>query len=239
MTFSDTEFYYSALQFNSNEQCKITGEEAKHISAVMRHKVDDVIYVTDGNGNVFKCQITSIGKNEILFNIIENFSIQKKYSNVTFYIPILKFADRFEFALEKSAELGIKNYRIFSADKSHNRGVKIERWQNILISAMKQSLQSFKPKIEFIELKNQNIENDLNLIFDQNAALSFSEFLIELNKKENTSDKINLFFGPEAGLTKSDIDKITNPIFVKMNDNRLRSETAIITAASLITNMLD
>ena len=87
--------------------------------------------------------------------------------------------------------------------------------------------------------QNQNIENDLNLIFDQNAALSFSEFLIELNKKENTSDKINLFFGPEAGLTKSDIDKIANPIFVKMNDNRLRSETAIITAASLITNMLD
>lgn len=239
MTFSDTEFYYSSFQINSNEQIKITGVEAKHISAVMRHKVDDEIYVTDGNGKVFKCRITSINKNEILLKLIDNYTLQNKYSSITFYIPILKFADRFEFALEKSAELGINNYKIFSADKSHNRGVKIDRWQNILISAMKQSLQSFIPKVEFIELKNQNIDNDRNIIFDQKADLTFSNFLIELKGKLSKSENINLFFGPEAGLTKSDIDKIANPVFVKMNDNRLRSETAIITAASLITNILD
>ncbi|MBI1933930.1 MAG: 16S rRNA (uracil(1498)-N(3))-methyltransferase [Ignavibacteriales bacterium] len=239
MTFSDTEFYYSSFQINSNEQIKIIGEEAKHISAVMRHKVDDEIYVTNGNGKVFKCRITSINKNEILLKLIDNYTLQNKFSSITFYIPILKFADRFEFALEKSAELGIKNYKIFSADKSHNRGVKIDRWQNILISAMKQSLQSFIPKVEFIELKNQNIDNDRNIIFEQKADLSFSNFLLELKGKLSKSENINLFFGPEAGLIKSDIDKIANPVFVKMNDNRLRSETAIITAASLITNILD
>ncbi len=48
------------------------------------------------------------------------------------------------------------------------------------------------------------------------------------------SKPINLIFGPEAGLTEKDLSKIANPIKVYLTPNRLRAETAIITAASII-----
>ncbi|MBK8946576.1 MAG: 16S rRNA (uracil(1498)-N(3))-methyltransferase [Ignavibacteriae bacterium] len=239
MNFSNTEFYYTDPQNIIEDRILILEEEAKHIASVMRYKIGDEILVTDGIGNLFKSQIDVIKKNEIHLTVLNRNTITKFFSNFTFYIPILKFSDRFEFSLEKCVELGIKNFKIFSAEKSQTRGIKIERWKNVLISAMKQSLQTHLPTIEFIELKYQEISSDLNLVFEQNAEIDFVYFLSNSENSQNLKRKLNLFFGPEAGLTKADIDKIPNPVFVNMNKNRLRSETAVISAASILTNILN
>ena len=147
--------------------------------------------------------------------------------------------ERFEFAIEKCTELGITNFKIYSADKSHKRGIKLERWRKILLSAMKQSLRRYIPKIEYVELCKENIKDDLNLIFDQEADTKFCEFLVsEKHFSNSTNKRINYFFGPEAGMTEFDKSKIINPLLLRLTDNRLRAETAIISAASLISNFL-
>ncbi|MBK7106788.1 MAG: 16S rRNA (uracil(1498)-N(3))-methyltransferase [Ignavibacteriae bacterium] len=238
MIFSNTEFYFTKRENITENLISIFDEEAKHISSVMRHKINDEIFVTNGTGNVYKSKIIEIKKSEIKLSVIANFNIEKKYENVVFYIPILKSTERFEFALEKCVELGIINFKIFSSVKSHKRGIKIDRWEKILISAMKQSLQSHLPKMEFVKIISKDLENSVNIIFDQNAEYKFTSYLNNYKNEENRNKIINLFFGPEAGLTQADIDKIPNPIFVKMNKNRLRSETAIISAASILTNNL-
>lgn len=113
-----------------------------------------------------------------------------------FYIPILKSTERFEFALEKCVELGIINFKIFSSVKSHKRGIKIDRWKNF-ISAMKQSLQSHLPKMEFVKIISKDLENSVNIIFDQNAEYKFTSYLNNYKNEENRNKIINLFLDPK------------------------------------------
>ncbi|MCB0745764.1 MAG: RsmE family RNA methyltransferase, partial [Ignavibacteriae bacterium] len=169
MIFSNTEFYFAEQKNINGKSISIYDEEAKHITSVMRHSIGDDIFVTDGNGNVYKSIIKIITKTKIELTILEKIKINNNLSHVTFYLPILKATDRFEFALEKCVELGITNFKIFSAEKSHTRGIKIERWNKILLAAMKQSLQAHLPIIEFIELKDVNLKSDINIVLEQNS----------------------------------------------------------------------
>ena len=70
--------------------------------------------------------------------------------NIFFCIPKLKYSDRFEFALEKCTELGITNFIIFDSERSIHKSDKKERWEKIVLSAMKQSLRSYLPNITVI-----------------------------------------------------------------------------------------
>lgn len=239
MIFSNIEFYYTNPELISSDNIIITGDEAKHLAKVMRHSVNDEIYVTDGMGKVYKSVIKNITKNETIAKIEKVFQQENKLTNTTFCIPILKAADRFEFALEKSVELGITNFLIFNAKKSYKRGIKLDRWERILVSAMKQSLHAYKPKIEFAaDIRESVPEQAQTIIFEQTSKISFQDYFINENKNK-LLQKGNTFFlfGPEGGLTKEEIDLFNNAKLMSLNENRLRSETAIITAAALLANL--
>lgn len=239
MIFSNIEFYYTNPELISSDNIIITGDEAKHLAKVMRHSVNDEIYVTDGMGKVYKSVIKNITKQEVVSKIEEIYHQENKLNGITFCIPILKASDRFEFALEKSVELGITNFLIFSAAKSYKRGIKLDRWERIVISAMKQSLHAYKPEIEFAaDIRESVPEQAQTIIFEQTSKISFQDYFINENKikllqKENTF----FLFGPEGGLTKEEIDSFNNAKLMSLNENRLRSETAIITAAALLANL--
>ena len=64
MIFSNTEFYYTSPKLISDKAIIITDVEAKHISRVMRHKVDDNILITNGEGKIYQSVIKNITKNE-------------------------------------------------------------------------------------------------------------------------------------------------------------------------------
>ncbi|MEE9431114.1 MAG: RsmE family RNA methyltransferase, partial [Melioribacteraceae bacterium] len=216
----------------------ITDVEAKHISRVMRHKVDDIILITNGEGEIYQSVIKNISKNEVIAESKKVFTKENKLSNITFCIPILKTSDRFEFALEKSVELGITNFLIFSAKKSYKRGVKLERWNKILLSAMKQSLQSYKPKIDVANSLSQTLQQESNKIyFEQNSKLSISEYFGDKNNSKILFDEKTYFiFGPEGGLTDEELNSSDDNIKLRLTSNRLRSETAIIHTASYLNS---
>ncbi|MBE2279361.1 MAG: RsmE family RNA methyltransferase, partial [Ignavibacteriaceae bacterium] len=95
-------------------------------------------------------------------------------------------------------------------------------------SAMKQSLNPFLSSISISkDLKIfQNGEN-IPLIFDQFGDENIPDLVFEQNKK------YILIFGPEGGLTSEEIFLISSKK-IKLTQNRLRSETAIISVASFI-----
>ena len=239
MIFSNTEFYYTQPKLISSNNVILTGEEANHIVKVMRHSVDDEIYITDGTGKVYKSVIKNITKNEIIAEVKKVYQQKNKLANLTFVIPILKSHDRFEFALEKSVELGITNFLIFSAKKSCKRGIKFERWERIIISAMKQSLHAYKPKIGFADnIRGAIPASSQIIIFEQNTKRSLQDYFGESNKTKLLQEGNTFFiFGPEGGLTKEEISSFNNAELITLNKNRLRSETAIVTAAALIANL--
>ena len=231
MIYSNTEFYYTNPKNISDFQIIIKNEEAKHLLQVMRHKIGDIINITDGIGNVFEAKIIECKKNIVQLEYLRKSAQIEKFPNIYFYIPILKSSDRLEFALEKSVELGITNFVIYSSDNSAKRGIKKERWEKISISAMKQSLHTHKPKIEYQnELTLERFKNSRIIVFDQLAKEHFMKCIVNLS-----SDlKVILLFGPEAGFSSAEINRLSDAQSVYLTRNRLRTETAIVSAASCL-----
>lgn len=232
VSLSDIELYYSPEKIE-NGLIKISGEEFHHIKEVMRHNINDEIFVTDGKGKIFKTQIEQIDKKEIAVKVTEEINYPNDYENIIFCIPRLKSAERFEFALEKCVELGITRFIVFESARTIAKGEKIERWQKILLAAMKQSLRAWLPQISFVKSFKELMKlNGSKIIFEQHSKLSFSDFLKSQYSILNTD--FYLVFGPEGGLTDEECNSVNEENRIKLTENRLRSETAIITAAAIL-----
>ncbi len=233
---SNIELYYSP---SSEVGITVTleGDEFKHAVNVMRHKPGEKIFVTNGRGQVFEVLISLIDKKGLKGEIVDSKEFVNEYSNFYFVIPRLKNPSRFEFALEKSVELGITNFFVFDAERSVAKGNKIVRWHKIAEAAMKQSLRSFLPNISYFnsldEIPVQ--ENIRAFIFEQSAEVKFPDVISSLRK--GTEDKFYFVFGPEGGLTKKELLFYKNAVILQLTKNRLRSETAIVTVASLLVQV--
>ncbi|MCF8240009.1 MAG: 16S rRNA (uracil(1498)-N(3))-methyltransferase [Melioribacteraceae bacterium] len=230
---SNIELYYSPPESINNDAIDITGDEAKHIINVMRHKIGEKIYVTDGVGNIYQTNITNIDKELIRLSITSTSSHHNVLENITFCLPRLKSSDRFEFALEKSIELGISNFLVIPTKRDVTKGTKIDRWNKIAVSAMKQSIRSYRPKIEVLtKYTDLNKFSGSKIIFEQKSKISIQDYI---GQDKLINKKVYFIFGPEGGLTDEEIDVIDNAVKLRLTTNRLRSETAIATAASILS----
>jgi len=231
--FSQIELYYIPRDFVTSSSIILTGDEANHASKVMRHKENDQLYITDGSGNIYKANITSVDKSEVVAEIVKKYTYPNIFSNLYFCIPLLKSQDRFEAAIEKCVELGITNFIVFSSERCIGKKPKLERWQKIITAAMKQSLRSWMPNIDFIgSIDKVNNLPGSKYIFDQIADEEFTKIAKGI---KDVSDNCFFVFGPEGGLTEKEIENFDDGIRLQLTGNRLRSETAIIAAASIIT----
>ncbi len=240
---SEVELYYTNKPIVGNH-ILIEEEECHHISNVMRHKIGDSIYVTDGYGTIYQSSISSIEKKKVIAEVIESTKYENKFAGIWFCIPRLKSADRFEYALEKSVELGITNFIVFDSTRTVAKGEKIERWEKILIAAMKQSLRAWLPKVSYVKNLSEIYKfAGTKILFDQNAETTLNSFLPILHSQFAT---LNCFFifGPEGGFTEDELSlpaeagMANGELRIRLTENRLRSETAIVTAASLLTTIL-
>jgi len=231
--FSDVELYFSDSVFGNT--IEIADEEFHHIKDVMRHKLGDEVFVTDGKGVIYKTEIERFDKKSLSAKIISTTNYPNHLSNIIFCIPRLRSADRFEFALEKCVELGITNFIVFDSQRTVAKGEKLDRWQKILTAAMKQSLRSWLPNVKYCKSVNEIMELEgKKFLFDQNAEQTFSSIL---NSQSSISNCFFLF-GPEGSFSNEELRVRNEGTKIRLTENRLRSETAIITAASILATSL-
>ncbi len=225
---SNIELYYSSKDNISDEIISLKRDEFKHAVKVMRGKIGDTIYITNGAGLIYKTEISSIEENKASAEIIETIKTENKFENIFFCIPKLKNPDRFKFAIEKSVELGVTNFSIFESKRTIAKGTNIKRWEKIALAAMKQSLRAYLPKIKPVKNLSDIVESyGEKIIFEQNAKRNF--------QFEFVKDKKYFFiFGPEGGLTENEINLFDTELIYSLSDYRLRCETAIVKAASII-----
>ncbi len=228
---SDIELYFTTEI--SDISLTLTGDEHKHITKVMRHLVGDTLYVTDGNGNYFETTITQISSKSVVANIKNRKNKENELKNIYFCFPRLKNSNRFEFELEKSIELGITNFIIFHSERTIPKGEKLERWNKIALAAMKQSLRTYLPKIEYVNtLKSIEQFDGMKIIFDQKSENNLVSFI---NKGSKNKERLFFLFGPEGGLSERELSSIEGSIVIRLTQNRLRAETAVVTAAAIIS----
>ena len=225
---SGVELYYNSTEDIKENSNIILDDDYKHIVKVMRHSVGNEIYITDGKGKIFLSVIKEIKKDFLNAAVKKVFVNENDFSNIFFCIPKLKSSDRFEFALEKCTELGITNFIIFDSERTMHKSGKLDRWNKIVLSAMKQSLRSYLPNLEIINsIKDIFKYEGIKILLEQNCDKKISSLRI------NKNEKYFFIFGPEGGFTNEEQNLFDEKY--NLAENRLRTETAIIKCASFIT----
>lgn len=227
-SFSNIELYYTPDKNISENMVFLKHDEYKHAVKVMRNSIGSIIYITNGIGSIFKCEVVSIESNKLTATILEKYNSENSLQNIFFCIPKLKNPTRFKFAIEKCVELGIVNFIVFESERTVSKGTYILRWEKIILSAMKQSLNSYKPNIQSINSLAEIAKlNGKKIIFEQNSDQEFKFH------NDSTLDYY-LIFGPEGGLTENELNLFDTKVIYSLGDKRLRSETAIVKVASML-----
>lgn len=228
---SNIEIFYS--EYIDENRIYLIEDEINHCINVFRKKINDIIFITDGKGNLYKAKIFDIKKEKLASQIIEKISFQNTTENVFICIPLLKNKDRFRFAIEKSVEMGITRFFFFNSDRSIASKFDEAKIKKIMIETLKQSIRTFLPDFVYFTsfykmIESINSEEQI-FVFDLEAKRPF-------NKNLTKPNQLNYFIiGPEGGLSKSELDLIPINRIFNLSNARLRSETAIIKLVSIIT----
>ncbi len=214
----------------------LTEEESKHIIRVLRKAAGDIIYFTDGNGFKYNGKIIDANPKKCIIEIFNKKEGDDK-RNYTLHIGIAptKNIARFEWFLEKCTEIGIDSITPIICDHSERRDIKPERLNKVITSAMKQSLKSFHPELnykkKFQELISENIEGDKFIAYIDN------EVTLELKEAYTPGSNVTILIGPEGDFSPEEVEiaKTYGYIPVRLGKSRLRTETAGIVACHTIT----
>jgi len=236
------ELYFTDKKNIFSTYLKITGAEAHHISRVMRHKIGDMVYVTDGNGNEYQTMLKKIESKTIEASIINKTrNAREPLAKITLAQAMIK-GSHFDLIIEKTTELGVhkiipvKTERTIVSLSAH----KLERFKKIILTAIKSSTRTHIPSLQ----KPTTLENLLPAFADYDLVVLAYEDEKKLRLADIIRDRIYtnilLIIGPEGGFTKNEIAQAQSfgaqPITI--GARRLRAETAAIAALSILLYQL-
>ncbi|MDB4402810.1 16S rRNA (uracil(1498)-N(3))-methyltransferase [Algibacter sp.] len=205
-------------------------EESKHIVKVLRKNIGDTLYITNGKGWLFIAEISMPNINKCTAKIISQKQQPKRDYNLHLAVAPTKINDRYEWFLEKATEIGIDSITPIICDHSERKVIKPERFERILQSAMKQSLNCYLPKlndaISFKDFINLDFEGDLFIAHCEETDRK------SLKQQLNPKTDITILIGPEGDFSVKEITEAlkNNFIPVTLGETRLRTETAAIVA---------
>src|SRR6056297_53828 len=228
--------FYSPLSSITPNSLKLTGQEAKHATKVLRIRPGDQIHVTDGAGKLYQCNVSEVQKSDVVCTILDTKVEERKSPFVTLVVGLIKKRDRLEFAVEKSVELGADEIVVFRGDHSEKGNVRLDRLGSTVLSAMKQSLRVFLPNVRFTENLADVIESKA-----ESATLVYADETTDIGDSQSRLDnKLMLVVGPEGGFSESERSILKNKggIPYSLGDKRLRTETAAITITDRYKNGL-
>lgn len=222
-------FFNSELS-QEDDQIQFSKEESKHIIKVLRKSHGDTLYITNGKGVLFTSEIISADQKNCTSKII-SYEIQPKRGyNLHLAVAPTKMNDRYEWFLEKATEIGIDSITPIFCDNSERRVIKAERFEKIALSAMKQSLNCYLPKLhEAINFKGFIAQNHEGALFIAHCEETSRK---SLKHELSANTDITILIGPEGDFSSKEIELAIQSNFmpVTLGDTRLRTETAAIVA---------
>ncbi|TDN89405.1 16S rRNA (uracil1498-N3)-methyltransferase [Salegentibacter sp. 24] len=227
-------FYNPDIQ-RTDKQIYFSKDESRHIAKVLRKNAGETLSVTNGKGFLFKAKIISADPKQCAASIFEvEIDKEKKY-HLHMVVAPTKMNDRYEWFLEKATEIGIQEITPIICHHSERKTIKLNRYERVLQSAMKQSLHYTLPIInkeisflEFIETETSGQK----FIAHCEAGMP----RISLKNQVIPKEKITILIGPEGDFSADEIKlavaKGWQP--VSLGDSRLRTETAALVACHTV-----
>ncbi len=213
----------------------LSEEESQHAVKVLRLQAGDEISVVDGVGGFHKAIITNPHPKHCGFEITEtNAEFGKRNYRLHIAIAPTKNIERLEWFIEKATEIGIDEITPLICRFSERKIVKEERLEKIIVSAAKQSVKAYFPKLNPLCTFDE-------LIKSHQATQKFIAHCYEEDKKllqteiSNSSDAL-ILIGPEGDFSKEEVEKAISNGFVpvSLGNSRLRTETAGVVACHTV-----
>ena len=228
-------FFSASLSTDMTD--KLDKSQSYYLNKVMRVKENEVFSLFNSNGE-WEAKVLSISKSIIEFKIIKQLR-QKENIKKELWLAFSPIKSNYQnFMIQKATELGVTKFLPIIFDRTVVRKINKERLEKIIIEASEQSNRINLPKIEEPQSLNNFLEtNSIDLILtDLNSNNN------KIDKSKLTDKPVCIIIGPEGDFSEDERQEIlafkgVQPI--KINENILRSETAVISAISIINYVLN
>jgi 16S rRNA (uracil1498-N3)-methyltransferase len=226
-------YFYEPSILSGQTSFTLSEISSKHCVQVLRMQENQRVDITNGLGYLFEATILTAHKKNTLVQIQSEKFIAAPSQKITLGIGLLKNLTRLEWLLEKATEMGVYEIMPLLCDHTLFEKFKLERFQNILQSAMIQSQQVWLPllgtPVKFKEAI-QNQKQTQKLIAHCEASDK-----LDIKKIVPTSDLL-LLIGPEGDFSTTEIELAlaNNYQAIHLGPTRLRTETAALFALSVL-----
>ena len=221
-------FYSKSLSLNLTD--KLDKSQSHYVSKVMRLKEKEVFSLFNSSGE-WEAKILNISKSIVEFNVTKQ--LRQKENNKDLWLAFSPIkSNYFNFMIQKATELGVTKFLPIIFERTIVRKINKERLEKVIIEAAEQSNRITVPSIEDPQKLKSFLNNDMDLIF---TDLNTANTKIDLTKL--TTKPTCVIIGPEGDFSeqeREEILKFNGVQSVKINENILRSETAVISALSII-----
>tara|TARA_B110000444_G_C18844668_1_gene601135 strand:+ start:2944 stop:3642 length:699 start_codon:yes stop_codon:yes gene_type:complete len=223
-------FYCPEIQHGINS---LNNEESLHCIKVLRNNTGDLITLMDGFGFFYEAVILIASQKKVHFEIRKKWASPTRSYSLHIAISPTKSNERFEWFLEKAAEIGVDEITPLICNHTERKVFKTQRMEKILLAASKQSLKAklplLHPQVQFKEFMKQSF------IVDGFIAHCSPGLKMSLSSLATINSLI--LIGPEGDFSKNEIEEALAHKFkpVSLGSFRLRTETAGIIACHTLS----
>ncbi len=227
-------FFSNSLSANMTD--KLDKSQSHYLTKVMRVKENEVFSLFNKYGE-WEAKILGISKSIVEFETTKQ--LRQKENPKELWLAFSPIKSNYQnFMIQKATELGVTKFLPIVFDRTIVRKINKERLEKIVIEASEQSNRINVPTIE----KSQNLDNflktnSIDLIFtDLNSNNN------KINKSKLTDRPVCIIIGPEGDFSEAERKEIlsfSSVQSIKINENILRSETAVISAISIVKYVIN
>ena len=216
-------------------------EESQHCAKVLRMKAGERIHIIDGVGGLYEVEILEAHPKRTQVAIL---SEQHEYGRRPFRLHLAvaptKNIDRFEWFVEKATEIGFDELTPLCCRYSERKIIKPERIEKILVSAAKQSLKAYVPRLNPMQTFKEFMVNNSQSSFQDSQlfiAHCYDQPKQHLLHACQPTGNVVVMVGPEGDFSEDEVELALRNSFraVTLGDSRLRTETAGVVACHLVT----
>ncbi len=227
------------------EDALITGQDARHLTRVLRLKPGDDVVVLSGDGREYLGRIVHITPDEVKATILsEHLSNGDPAIELTIALGFLK-EKKMDDLVRQLTELGMFRFQPFFARRSVSRpdsarmASRVRRWEKIARESIKQcrrgSVPEICPALPLDEVLSKAASDPVRILFweaqDRRAQLPTAS-----RTAPDGPIPVTILLGPEGGLTDDEVSAARNTGFdiCSLGPRILRAETAAVAACTLV-----
>ena len=205
--------------------------QSHYLNKVMRVKENEFFSLFNNRGE-WEAKILKISKGLVEFEIIKQLRQKENLRDLWLAFSPIK-SNYQNFMIQKATELGVTKFLPIIFERTIVRSINVERLKKIAVEASEQSNRINIPSIE----QTQNLESFLNSNLVDLIFTDLNSTNKKIDKSKLTNKPTCIIVGPEGDFSELEREKILTfkgVQTIKINENILRAETAVISAISIV-----